>query len=325
MFYGPDGLYRYKQLNYGTKSSQDIMQIEMQKVLSRIPNQVNISDDILTGANTVEAHDKTLERVLGRLKEYGLTVKLNKCVFDVEEIPFLELIFRKEGISPSERNTTNLKEAPQPSNTSELRSFLGMATYSERFIPRFADIVFPLRQLLKQKKWTWQDEHQMAFENVKEALSKDALLHHYVIGRETEVIVDMSDSGLGAVLVQRESKKTPFQPVIYKSRTLKDTERRYSATEREALAIQWAVKKLRQYLVGAPKFKIVTDHRPLRYMFHKLCGDTPPRIERFIMDIQEFDYEVEFRPGKTCIADYLSRHPVPRQGSSEAKTVEGYV
>ena len=72
-----------------------------------------------------------------------------------------------------------------------------------------------------------------------------------------KLIVDMSDKGLGAVLVQRESKKHPFRPVIYKSRRLKDAETRYSATEREALAIRWAVKKLYRYLIGAPKFKII--------------------------------------------------------------------
>ena len=97
--------------------------------------------------------------------------------------------------------------------------------------------------------------------------------------------MDASEAGLGAVLVQRASKTEPFRPVMYKSCSLKDEETRYSPTEREALAIRWAVKKLRHYLLGAPVFHIVTDHRPLTYMFHKLAGDLPPRVEKFVMDL----------------------------------------
>ena len=290
-FYGPSGLMRYKRLNYGTKSAQDHMQIELGKCLAGIPMQVNISDDIMIGGRNEEEHDEALERVLERLRENGLTVKKEKCIFDAEEVTFAGLVISKDGIRPSEKNVRNLKQATKPTNKAELRSFLGLATYSERFIPKFASIVAPLRELIKgkDKKWKWEDKHETAYDEVKEALSKDALLHHYVVGRETELVVDMSDKGLGAVLLQRASKREPYRPVVYKSRSLKDPETRYSATEREALAIRWAVKKLYRYLVGAPRFKIVTDHCPLRFMFHKKCGDIPPRIEKFIMDIHEYE------------------------------------
>ena len=318
---------RYKRLNYGTKSAQDHMHIELGKCLAGIPMQVNISDDIMIGGRNEEEHDEALERVLERLRENGLTVKKEKCIFDAEEVTFAGLVISTDGIRPSEKNVRNLKQATKPTNKAELRSFLGLATYSERFIPKFASIVAPLRELIKgkDKKWKWEDKHETAYDEVKEALSKDALLHHYVVGRETELVVDMSDKGLGAVLLQRASKREPYRPVVYKSRSLKDPETRYSATEREALAIRWAVKKLYRYLVGAPRFKIVTDHRPLRFMFHKKCGDIPPRIEKFIMDIQEYDYEVEYRPGKTCIADYMSRHPTEKQGSGQTEVIENYV
>ena len=320
-FYGPDGIYRYKRLNYGTKSAQDILQIEMQSMLSSISNQVNIADDILIGG-TVEEHDKALTEVLRTLKENGITVNVPKCIFDVEEIRFAGLVFNKNGIKTDPKNVTNLREATPPRSKTELRSFLGMAAFSERFIPDFSKIVHPLRELFKSKKWRWEDIHQSSFEQVKESLSSDSLLHHYIIGLETEVIVDASETGLSLVLVQRKSKNEPFHPVIYKSRTLKDVECRYSATEREALSIRWAGKKLRKYLLGSSKFRIVTDHRPLQYMFHKLSGDLPPRIEKFVMDMQEFDYEIEYRPGKTCIADYMSRHHSCREGSSLVNTIE---
>ena len=137
-----------------------------------------------------------------------------------------------------------------------------------------------------------------------------------------EVKLTPTNIKLFAVLVQRASKTEAFHPVMYKSRSLKEVETRYSATEREALAVRWACRKLRKYLLGAPKFRIVTDHRPLTYMFHKLCGELPPRVENFVMDVQEFEYEIVYRPGKTCIADYMSRHHVDRAGSSRVFEIE---
>ncbi|XP_028415680.1 uncharacterized protein K02A2.6-like [Dendronephthya gigantea] len=197
-----------------------------------------------------------------------------------------------------------------------------MAGFSERFIPNFASIVHPLRQKLKENVWAWDGKCQEAFVKLQASLSDFSLLHHYVIGHDTEVVVDASKTGLGAVLVQRASKNEAFHPVMYKSRALKEVETRYCSTEREALAVRWACRKLRKYLLGAPKFRIVTDHRPLTYMFHKRCGELPPRVENFVMDVQEFEYEVVYRPGKTCIADYMSRHHVEREGSSRVSEIE---
>ena len=177
--------------------------------------------------------------------------------FDAAEARFVGLVFTKDGAKPDAKNIKNLQEATRPSNKAELRSFLGMAGYSECFIPNFASIAQPLHKLLKEKTWHWDKVCQAAFEQLKSSLSEYSLLYHYVIGQDTELVVDASETGLGAVLVQRASKIEPFRPVMYKSRSLKDEEIRYSPTEQEALAIRWAVKKLRHYLLGAPVFRIV--------------------------------------------------------------------
>ncbi|CAB3981367.1 Hypothetical predicted protein [Paramuricea clavata] len=272
-FYGPDGLNRYKRLNYGTKSAQDILQLEMHKMLSGIPSQVNIAaDDILIGGS-VEEHDAALQKVLSALTSNGITVNPDKCVFDVEEVRFVGLVFNKQGIKLDPKNVKDLQDASQPTNKVEqLRSFLGMAGCNERFIPNFASIVHPLRQQLKENIWAWDEKCQEAFTKLQASLSEFLLLHHYVIGHDTELVVDASITGLGAVPVQRASTTGAFHPVTYKSRSLKEVETRYSATEREALALRWACRKLRKYLLGAPKLRVVTDHSPLTYMFHKVCG-----------------------------------------------------
>jgi hypothetical protein len=238
-FYGPDGLYRFKRLNYGTKSAQDIMQIELQRILAGIPHQFNVADDILIGG-TVEEHDRALREVCSVLRAKGITLNPDKCVFDVDEVSFMGLIFSKEGIRPDPKSVKNLQEARAPQTSAELRSFLGMAGYSMRFIRDFAQIVHPLRVQLKAKKWDWGRECQEAFDKLKRCLTTQTLLHHYVPGKETEIVVDASKTGLGAILLQKPSKNQPFHVVAYKSRALKDVETRYSTTEREALAIRWA-------------------------------------------------------------------------------------
>ena len=147
-FYGPDGLYRFKRLNYGTKSAQDIMQIEMQRMLAGIPNQINMADDILIGG-TPEEHDKALREVCSNLRDNGITLNPKKCIFDVREVTFVGLVFNREGIKPDPKNVKNLQEAKAPESQAELRSFLGMAGYSMRFIQDFAQIVHPLREQAK--------------------------------------------------------------------------------------------------------------------------------------------------------------------------------
>ena len=75
-------------------------------------------------------------------------------------------------------------------------------------------------------------------------------------------------------------------------------------------------------LLGGPQFKVITDHKPLQYMFGKKGGEVPPRVERCIMDLQEYDYVVEYQPGKTMIADFMSRNHTKRKGSSQADEIE---
>ena len=98
-YYGPDGLYRYKRLNYGTKSAQDILQIQMQKMLVDVPHQMNIADDILIGGSP-EEHDSALRQVIQVLWENGYTLNIKKCIIDAEEVIFAGLLFGEKGVRP---------------------------------------------------------------------------------------------------------------------------------------------------------------------------------------------------------------------------------
>ena len=238
----------------------------------------------------------------------GLTLNRAKCLFDQSQIRFFGYVLSADGISPDPAKVQALREAERPSNAEEVRSFLGMANYSARFIKNFSTLAAPLRELTRSNvEWRWTEREQETFMKIKNSLLDNATLAYYEVGAETEVIVDASPVGLGAMLTQK--KRDGHRPVTYISRSLSPVEQRYSQTKREALAIRWACERLRMYLAGT-RFKVVTDHKPLEAIFSNSNSKPPIRIERWSTYLQEFNFTVEYRPGKDNPADYMSRHPI---------------
>ena len=201
-----------------------------------------------------------------------------------------------------------------------------MANYSARFIQRFASLTAPLRELTKKgTKWKWSKTEQDTFEKVKESLPADTVMTYYEIGRATEVIIDGGPLGLWAILAQKKSEEG-FKVVTYVSRTLTPLETRYkSQIEWQALALKWACERV--YYVTGVKFKIVTDHEPLVAIFNKPSSKPPPRIEKWVLFLQSYDFTVEYRPVKDNPSDYLSRHPLEYNDEemTSSQTTEGQV
>ena len=134
-----------------------------------------------------------------------------------------------------------------PRNVSGVRSLLGMAQYSARFIPNFALMTTPLRNLTHQgAKWQWSQTEQAAFEKQKNTLSSETILGYYETGQDTKLLVDAGPSGLGLVLMQK--KPQGWKAVECASRNLTEVEKRYPQIDREALAIRWACERCYKYV-----------------------------------------------------------------------------
>ncbi|CAH1250556.1 NYNRIN [Branchiostoma lanceolatum] len=192
-----------------------------------------------------------------------------------------------------------------------------------RFIPDYATLVKPLRDLTRQSvPWTWGKEQDDAFDKVKKALSHEKNLSYFDTDKDTELYVDASPSGLGAILTQKEENGTK-NVIAYASRSLTDVETRYSQIEREALAIYWGLQHFHLYLYGS-KFTVITDHLPLVSIFNKPNLKLPVRLEKWILKLQQYQYTVVYKPGNENPADYMSRHPLPTT-SSDSHTAEEYV
>ena len=317
------GLFRYKRLLFGVNSASEEYQHEIQTALAGIDGQENISDDTIVHGKDKKKHDIRLERVIKRLGERGLTLNATKCQFSMDNLTFVGMVLPGNGISCAAEKVAAVTSAREPQNASETRSFLGLVNYCGRFIPDLATISEPLRRLTKAgTPFVFGTEQKEAFEELKRRLSSAETLGYFNKNAPTQVIADASPEGLGAVLTQLH--KDGPRIISYASRSLTETERRYSQTEKEALALIWACEKSHPYIYGTP-FELVTDHKPLEVIYgpkSRSCA----RIERWVLRMQPYKFKVIYQPGPKNIANSLSRL-VSREesGSKHSSQAEVYV
>jgi hypothetical protein len=318
------GIFRYTRLLFGMSSAAEIYQREIEHALAGILQTRNISDDIIIGGRSVEELLIRTEEVLQRLREKNLTVNPAKCEFIKPELIYMGHKLSAAGIDPDERKVKSIQELAAPANQKELRSFLGLIIYCSKFLPNFATITEPLRQLLRHDaSWEWTSRHQVTFESLKETLLSTDTLAYFDPNLHTEIITDASPVGLGAVLMQKQADDT-IRPVTYASRALTKVEQRYSQIERECLAIIFAIERFRQYLYGM-HFTVRTDHKPLVHIFSSSNKIVTPRIERLIIRSMPYNFEVKHQPGATNPADFLSRSNPVSDTNFKRNMIEDYV
>ena len=305
------GLFRYKRLNFGVCSAAEKFQNLIQSALVGLSGVINVSDDILIFGTTENEHAANLRACLDRMRAKNLTLNRGKCELFQRRIEFYGHVFTEKGVEPDPQKVIAIANAAPPQDKEELHSLLGMVNYCARFIADLATLTDPLRQLIKSDAtWNWTESHQNALQLIKDKLSAAGAMSYYDPQKTTEIIVDASPVGLGAILVQHGTHDQSSSIVAYASKSLSPTEQRYSQIEREALAVTWGIQHFRLYAYGSDNvITITTDHKPLIPLFNNTTAKPPLRIERWLLRIQEYHYTVRYEPGKNNPADYLSRHP----------------
>lgn len=197
------GLFTYNRLPYGVSSAPAVFQRTMEDLLQGIPMVAIYLDDILvTGVNALD-HLKNLNEVLGRLEEAGLRLKRSKCELLRDEVCYLGHKVNAQGLHPMEAKVKAISDAPTPSNVTELKAYLGLLNYYNRFLPNLSTLLAPMHQLLKKDdKWVWTNEQEEAFCKSKELQSANVLVH-YSADKEQILACDASPYGVGAVLSHR--------------------------------------------------------------------------------------------------------------------------
>ena len=308
------GLLRYKRLNFGVASAPAIFQRAIEGLLQGAPMTAVFLDDVIVTGKTQVEYDNNLLEVLTRLSDVGLTLKESKCEFGMKEVQYLGYQVSSSGLEPQAERIQPVMDAPAPTCVSELKSYLGMLTYYNRFLPNVSTVLEPLHELLRTGvEWEWNTERDRAFKATKEMLEAAPVLTHYDLSKPMVLSCDASPYGVGAVL-SHISDSGQEMPVAFASRKLNACERRYSQLDKEGLSVVFGVCKFHKYLEGR-KFRIQTDHKPLLGL---LGADRPipvmssPRVQRWAVTLAGYTYDLVYRRGVGHgNADCMSRLPAP--------------
>ncbi|CAK1595080.1 unnamed protein product [Parnassius mnemosyne] len=305
----PQGHFQFTRMPFGLKNAPATFQKLMNTCLSGLQGSrcFVYLDDIVVYSHDLNSHIQNLASVFSRLRNYNLKLQPDKCEFLCKEVAYLGHLINNDGVKPNPEKLKAISEFPVPKCAKDIKSFLGLVSYYRRFIPDFSKLAKPLTSLLKKDTpFCWKNEQQLAFEVLKKKLTTSPVLAYPDFSKPFILTCDASSFAISAILSQGKIGKD--RPIAFASRTLNKAECNYSVTEKECLAIVFGTKAFRPYLNGRT-FTIVTDHKPLQWLFS--CKDPGSRLIRWRLKLEEFDYIIVHKKGKiNTNADALSRFPV---------------
>ena len=295
-FNTPIGRYRFLRMPFGIHSASEICQQSIAEMLEGIEGSANSQDDIIIWAETPEQLREHTRLVLISIRKHDLKLNLSKCQFEKTEVTFLGHFISDRGVEADPIKIRAIDEMPLPTNKKELQRFLGIVNYLAKFIPNLSDYTAPLRSLLeKDTIWSMQDPQIEAIAKLKKLITTSPVLKFHDQNLPTQVSCDASKTGYGAVLEQQHDDDA-WYPVTYGSRSLNSSEQNYCQLERETLSIVFATHKFHEYLYGS-KFDVYNDHLPLKSIVNKPLGKAPARIQRFLLRLQQHDFNMHYLPG----------------------------
>ncbi|GKE22588.1 reverse transcriptase domain-containing protein [Tanacetum coccineum] len=204
----------------------------------------------------------------------------------------------KSGIEVDRAKVDVIEKLPHLTTVKGVRSFLGHAGFYRKFIQDFSKISRPMTHLLeKETPFVFSKECVEAFNALKKKLTEAPILVAPDWDLPFEIMCDASDFAVGAVFGQRKTKH--FQPIHYANKTMTDAQAHYTTTEKELLAVVYAFKKFRSYLVLS-KSIVYTDHSALKYLIAK--QDAKPRLLRWVLLLLEFNFMIREKKGAENLA-----------------------
>ena len=305
-FSTPFGRFRFIRMPYGITSASDICQQYIYEILEGIEGAANSQDDILIWGNDNNQLKQRTIQVFDAILASGMMLNPAKCSFHLTELVFLGHKITSNGILPDDYKIKAITEMVYPSTVKELQRFLGLVNYVGKFLPNLSEKTEALRQLLrKDVKFLLDENHKKEINELKQMITRAPVLKIFDPKLPTKISCDASSTGLGAVLEQQNGEN--WFPIAYSSRTLTSTEKNYCQLEKETLSILFACNKFHDYVYGR-KFYVYNDHLPLKSIFNKNITKAPARIQRFMLRLQRYDFDLHYIKGsKLTVADALSR------------------
>jgi deoxyuridine 5'-triphosphate nucleotidohydrolase len=316
-FVTENGHYQYTRMPFGMCGAPATFQRTMTKILEDMIGKcvyVYI-DDIAIYTSTFEKHMVALREVLKRLRKNGLYLKPKKCTIAAPSIELLGHVIDRHGIRMSQSKISAIKDYPVPKDRASVRALMGTFNYYRSFIPQFSKIAAPINACLAiNKEFEWTLDAQVAFEVLKKKLCEEPILARPDFTKPFILQTDACKTGLGAVLCQKLPVTNDKGETVLKERVIcygsvgtNKHQRNYSATKLELLAVVWALKTYRHYLLGA-EFRLESDHRAFVWLLNQT--NVSGVMARWIMAMQEYDINLVYKPGVlNSNVDGLSRTP----------------
>jgi hypothetical protein len=310
--------YSFKRLPFGLINSASIFIRCLDQILGpQIRQFITIYiDDILVHSDNWDTHCERIEMLLERLDEHNIKLKPSKSTFITQKTKFLGYILSLDGLEMDPEKIQCILDFPKPKNLKQLQSFLGMTNYYRSFQKNYSELTGRFGHILSKKnKWIWTEEENKVFEEIKSRFLENVMLKHPDYSRKFYMETDASKIAVGAMIYQYNEKEEK-KVIAFGSRTLSKTEKNYTITEQELLAVVFAVTKFRTMLLGH-EIIVRTDHKAIS--FFKKCKIGTGRLARWILTLQNYNIEFEYIKGsENTVADVLSRID-PNQGIIEQR------
>ena len=303
-----DGIYEFQTMPFGLSGAPATFQHLMMRVLRGISWKYVLCyiDDVIIFSSTFDEHLQHIEEVFTRLRNAGLKLSPNKCFFAQKKLHYLGHVLSKLGIEPDQRKLEKINNLIAPKDQKGVKSLLGLTNYYKKFILGYSKICAPLFNLLKKDTpFVWSKDCEDALNTLKAALTSSPVLAFPDMNKSFILTCDASRSGLGYILGQLDENKKE-RVIEFGGRALHSSEKNYSVSELECLAIVEGVKTYKAYLSTSIPFEIVTDHKELTCL-NSMTNSQNGRLARWALFLQGFRYKVIYRKGEFNNADALSR------------------
>ena len=322
-----DQQYQFRGAPFGLKILPSQFQRVMMLVFRGIKYVRVFIDDIVVFSQSRSDHAAHLAEVVRRLNRAKLILNVSKCHFARLEIKLLGFRISPYGRSIDPAQLANLADWPMPATAKQLQSFLGFVNYLREYIPNISVITAPLHAIRAKDDFhaQWTPECARAVQLLKELIPQCPPLAQPDFSRPFCVATDASAVGIGAVLYQLDSESGAPRYISFQARTLSSSERNYSATKRELLAVVFAFARFHHFIYGR-RFCVYSDHHALIHL------QTQPRLnsmmQNWYQELFEYDFVVYHRPGiQNVLPDRLSRlfPPSGLEGESGSKKPAAHI
>jgi len=312
----------FQRLPFGLKTSGSIFSRALAHSLESVENKENFKcyiDDLFIFASDFQTFYETVDQIFGLLNKFGWVVAGNKVFALYNRVKWLGRIITPLGTTSDPGNANAFQKITPPKTYKGLQSLIGAMNWLRQYAAAredqnvaaksFSAIIKPISNLLKTnkpgKKLIWTREADQALEIIKDRLSSEMMIYHPDWNSPFTLTTDASLYAMGYALTQCVGGR--WRIIRVNSKTLNDAQTRYSATEREALAVVWAVTDAKIYLRGR-RFTVRVDHRALTFLDCKIPKND--KICRWFNTLSSYNFVVTYLPGTdNCVADFLSRNP----------------